>query len=110
MKKVIDLFRNKYFLVTISFVIWMLFFDRNDLFSQYEYRQQLNKLKTEREFYAKETNLVKREIKDLSTNQATVEKFARERYLMKKPDEDIFVILPEEKKEEESFFSSLKFW
>ncbi|MEY3678313.1 MAG: hypothetical protein RI924_454 [Bacteroidota bacterium] len=106
MNKIINLFSNKYFLSSAAFIAWMLFFDRNDLFSQYEYRTQLNKLKSERDFYAKETNLVKNEIEDLSTNQATVEKVAREKYLMKKPDEDIFVIIPEEKKEEKWFFSS----
>lgn len=108
MKKAIQLFSNKYFLISLAFIAWMLFFDRNDLFSQYEYRQQVNALKDEKEFYAKETRQVKREIRDLNTNKATVEKFAREKYLMKKPDEDIFIIIPEEKKEEKSFFSFLK--
>ena len=109
MNKVISLFSNKYFLVSAAFVAWMLFFDRNDLLSQREYRQQLGKLEEEKEFYAQETQLVKKEIHELNTNNAKVEQFAREKYLMKKADEDIFVIIPEKKKEEKSFFSFLKF-
>jgi len=107
MDRIIALFKNKYFLVSLAFVVWMLFFDRNDLFSQYEYRQQVQKLRSEKEFYALETGQVKKDLQELSTKQATIEKYAREKYLMKKPDEDIFVIIPEEKKEEKSFFSSL---
>lgn len=107
MDRIIALFKNKYFLVSLAFVVWMLFFDRNDLFSQHEYRQQVQKLRSEKEFYASETMKVKKDLQELSTKQATIEKYAREKYLMKKPDEDIFVIIPEEKKEEKSFFSSL---
>lgn len=109
MKKVIQIFSNKYFLVSAAFVVWMFFFDRNDLLSQREYRQQLTKLEEEKDFYAKETGQVKKEIHDLNTNKAIVEKVAREKYLMKKPDEDIFVIIAEAEKEEKSFFSFLKF-
>ncbi len=107
MKRVFNLFSNKYFLGSLAFAIWMLFFDRNDLFSQYEYRTQVNKLKTEKAFYGKETEQVKRDIVELSTKQATMEKFAREKYLMKKADEDIFVIIreePKEKKKKKFFF------
>jgi hypothetical protein len=50
MKRLIDLIKNKFFLVTLAFVIWMIFFDKNDLFSQYEYHQQLDKLKQNRFF------------------------------------------------------------
>ncbi len=107
MDRIIALFKNKYFLVSLAFVVWMLFFDRNDLFSQHEYRQQVKKLRSEKEFYASETGKVKKDLEELNTKQATIEKYAREKYLMKKPDEDIFVIIPEEKKEEKSFFSSL---
>ncbi|MFM6976690.1 MAG: FtsB family cell division protein [Sphingobacteriaceae bacterium] len=105
MNQFIQIIKNKYFLGSLAFVIWMLFFDRNDLFSQYEYRQQVNKLKAEKDFYAKETKQVEKDILELSTQPATLEKFAREKYLMKKPNEDIFVIIPEEKGKEKSFFS-----
>lgn len=75
----------------------MMFFDRNDLLSQYEYRSQLNKLKNEKEFYIKETLQVKTDLTELTTNKERLEKFAREKYLMKKDNEDVYVIIRENK-------------
>ncbi|CAM3940281.1 septum formation initiator family protein [Mucilaginibacter galii] len=100
MKRAVDLLKNKFFLVTVVFIVWMLFFDKNDLYSQYEQRQQLNKLEQERDFYTKETAQVSKELDELTSNPAKLEKFARERYLMKKANEDVFVIVKEKKKEE----------
>ena len=74
----------------------MLFFDRNDLMSQYEYSSQVNKLEEEREFYTKETEQVRKDLTELTTNREKLEKFAREKYLMKKENEDIYVIIPEQ--------------
>ena len=93
MKRLLHLFRNKYFVVTIAFVVWMIFFDKNDLFSQYQYHSQLSKLKHERDFYQKETAKVHQELDELTTNKEELEKFAREKYLMKKDNEDVFVIV-----------------
>ncbi|GAB2698035.1 septum formation initiator family protein [Mucilaginibacter koreensis] len=104
MKRLIDLLKNKFFLVTLVFIAWMLFFDKNDLFSQYEYRQQLSKLEQERDFYLKETAQVSKELDELSSNRAKLEKFAREKYLMKKDNEDVFVIVKEKKEEKKSLF------
>jgi cell division protein FtsB len=95
MKRLVVQVTNKYFLVSIGFVVWMLFFDRNDLLSQYEYRSQLNKFKEEKAFYIAEIEKVKTDLNDLTTNQEQLEKFAREKYLMKKDDEDVYVIIRE---------------
>jgi cell division protein FtsB len=100
MKRLIALFSNKFFLVTVAFIAWLVFFDRNDLLSHYEYHQQLSKLKQERDFYQKETDKVTKELDELSSNPAQLEKFAREKYLMKKDNEDIYVIVKEKKEEE----------
>ena len=84
---------------------WMLFFDRNDLMSQYEYRRQLNKLEAEKEFYTIESEKAVQDLNELTTDRSKLEKFAREKYLMKKDNEDVFVIVKEEeKKQKESFF------
>lgn len=99
MKRLIDLFRNKYFLATVAFAMWMLFFDKNDMMSQYEYRSQANKLQEEKEYFEKETAQVKKDLNELNTNLNTAEKFAREKYFMKKDNEDVFVIIHEEKKD-----------
>jgi cell division protein FtsB len=95
MQRLIDLFKNKFFLVTLAFVIWMVFFDKNDLFSQYQYHQQLSKLRVERDFYKTETAKVSKDLDELTSDPQKLEKFAREKYLMKKDNEDVFVIVKE---------------
>ena len=97
MKRFLNLFRNKYFLVSFIFLVWMVFFDRNDLFSQWEYHQQVSKLQQERDFYQKETAKVHQDLDELTSNKGKLEKFAREKYLMKKDNEDVFVIVKEKK-------------
>jgi cell division protein FtsB len=99
MKRFLNLFRNKYFLVSSIFLVWMVFFDRNDLFSQYEYHQQVSKLKQERDFYQKETAKVHQDLDELTSNKEKLEKFAREKYLMKRDNEDVFVIVKEKKQD-----------
>lgn len=73
----------------------MMFFDRNDMLSQYEYRSEVSKLQEEKDFYEKETAHVKKDLDELNTNLNTAEKFAREKYFMKKDNEDVFVIVKE---------------
>jgi cell division protein FtsB len=99
MKRLFNLFRNKYFLVSMAFLVWMIFFDKNDLFSQYQYHQQVSKLKQERDFYLKETTKVRKDLDELTSNPQMLEKFAREKYLMKKDNEDVFVIVQPKKEE-----------
>ncbi len=99
MNKVFEIFRNKYFIATAAFVVWMLFFDKNDMLSQYEYRAELHKLQEEKDFYERETKQVNKDLNELSTNLKSAEKFAREKYFMKKDNEDIFVIVKEKAKD-----------
>lgn len=96
MRNLFSLFRNKYFLAIAAFAVWMMFFDKNDMISQYEYSAQLKKLQQEKEFYTKETAAVKKDLKELDSNLHTAEKFAREKYYMKKPNEDVFVVVREQ--------------
>ncbi|MBC7566387.1 MAG: septum formation initiator family protein [Pedobacter sp.] len=97
MNRVLELLRNKYFLSVIAFVVWMLFFDKNDILAQYEFKSQVNKLQEEKDFYVKEIETVKKDLNELNTNLNTAEKFAREKYFMKKDNEDVFVIVKEVK-------------
>ena len=99
MKRLINLFRNKYFLVSVAFVVFMIFFDKNDIFSQYQYYKQVSKLKQERDFYQKEITKVNQDLDELSSDPKKLEKFAREKYLMKKDNEDVFVIQQAKKEE-----------
>ncbi len=103
MNRLLNLLKNKYFIASLAFVIWMLFFDRNDVVSQYDYRTQVKKLEEEKEFYNKEIAAVEKDLNDLTTDKAKLEKFARERYLMKRDNEDVFVIV-EEKAKKKSIF------
>lgn len=103
MKRTVGIISSKYFLVSAFFVVWMLFFDRNDMISQYEYRKLLNKLEEEKEFYTNETQRVKDDLQELSSDKEALEKFAREKYLMKKENEDVYVIVKEQKKEKTLF-------
>lgn len=97
MNRLIELFRNKYLLCLIAFMIWMFFFDKNDIIAQYEFKSQVDKLQEEKDFYVKEIETVKKDLNELNSNFNTAEKFAREKYFMKKDNEDVFVIVKEVK-------------
>ena len=90
--------RNKFLLATTAFVIWMLFFDRNDVFTQMQRRSELNELKQSRQYFQKQIDENRRFSKDLQFNASAIEKYAREKYLMKRDNEDLFIIQPLEKK------------
>ncbi len=99
MNRLLQLIKNKYFLSVIAFVVWMLFFDKNDFLAQYEFKSEVSKLQEEKDFYVKEIAQVKNDLNELNTNLNTAEKFAREKYFMKKDNEDVFVIIHEAKKD-----------
>jgi hypothetical protein len=73
----------------------MLFLDSNDLYTQYRLRNQLKNLNQEKEFYLKKIDEVQLEREQLLTDTEALEKFAREKYLMKKETEDLYVIVEE---------------
>jgi cell division protein FtsB len=91
--KFLKLIKNKYLLTTIGIVVWLLFFDKNDVFSQADLMVKLNELKADRSYYISEIENNKREIEELKTNKKSLEKFAREKYHMKKDNEDVYVIV-----------------
>ncbi len=95
-KKIFNIIRNKYLLTIIGLVVWIVFFDKNDLKTQLKLRDDVKKLQEERNYYAAEIKQITSDISELNTNPETLEKFAREKYLMKKDNEDIFVIVEEE--------------
>ena len=75
--------------------MWMLFVDANDLRSQFSLNQKLRELEAEKSFYEQEIKQVNYDREELLTNDELLEKFAREKYLMKKPEEDVYVIVKE---------------
>lgn len=97
MKKIVPYIKNKYLLTLIGLAVWVIFFDKNDLKTQLELRSKVKQLEKERDYYAQEITAINTQIKELTTNPKTLEKFAREKYLMKRDNEDIFVIVEEKK-------------
>ncbi len=92
MKKVIPFILNKYSLTTVFFIVWMLFFDQRDIFYVLEQKQKLKELEIKKKYYQQEIEKTKKDLTDLQYNSAAIEKFAREKYLMKKDGEDIYVL------------------
>ena len=91
-KKLGPLFRNFYAVTGISFLVWMTFLDSNDLITRFKMGSKLRTLENEKEFYQEKIGEVEKDKQELTTNRELLEKFAREKYLMKKPSEDIFTI------------------
>jgi cell division protein DivIC len=91
-KRLPPIFRNFYSLSIIFFVVWMIFFDSNDWISRYRLGAKLRTLENEKEYYQEKIEEVTKDQKELMGNNELLEKYAREKYLMKKEKEDIFVI------------------
>jgi cell division protein DivIC len=85
-------FRNFYFLTAFFFLIWMLVLDNNDLLSRYKLGAKLRSLENEKEYYEEKIKEVEKDRDELFGDKESVEKFAREKYLMKKESEDIFIV------------------
>jgi cell division protein DivIC len=92
MQELRRIFGNKYLITGITFAVWMLFFDRNDVTLQLKRVHELKKLQESEQRMDKQITDTKRELSLLKTNPQTLEKYARERYLMKKENEDLFII------------------
>jgi Septum formation initiator. len=92
MKKVPFILSNKYFLVTVFFVVWMLFFDQRDFFYVREQKQKLKDLEMKKKYYEGEIEQTQKELINLQNSSFAIEKLAREKYLMKKDGEDIYII------------------
>ena len=96
MERLLAIIRNKYVITSVAFAVWMLFFDRHDVATQYDYYSQLKGLKEEKAFYTTEIERVNKAIHDLNTDPQALQRVAREKYKMKKENEDVFVIIERE--------------
>jgi cell division protein DivIC len=92
-EKLPPVFRNKYVLTIIIFVVWVTLLDSNNLISRFKEMSELHKLKIDREYYIKKIEDDKQKLHELKTDNHNLEKFAREQYHMKKADEDLYLIL-----------------
>lgn len=98
MRKILPILKNKYFLTGVFFVVWIFFFDSNRLLSTFRYKKELYNVEKERDYYLNEITTNKSLLQLYKTNKKALAKFAREKYMMKKDNEDIFLIVEEESK------------
>ena len=83
---------NKYLLVGTAFAIWMLFFDRNNVPQQIQKMQELKNLEKSEQLLSTQIAGTREELDQLKNNPETLEKYAREKYMMKKENEDLYII------------------
>lgn len=89
----LPLFRNKYLLAGTAFTVWIVFFDRHDLFTQRERKQELEALEKSKEYYIDQIARERKSLEELQRNPAVIEQYAREQYGMKRDNEDVFLIV-----------------
>ena len=92
LKKLPKAFRNFYFLTAFFFLLWMVALDSNNLFMRYQLTSKLRSLENEKVYYEEKIMEVEKDRDELFGDNESLEKFAREKYLMKKETEDIFIV------------------
>jgi len=90
--KIPSFLKNKYILVLIAVLVWFMFFDQNNLIQQYRYSRQLKDFRAEKEYYLNEIARDSIDLDKLKNNPEELERYAREKYLMKRENEDIYII------------------
>jgi cell division protein FtsB len=93
LKKILNVLLNKYLITTVAFIVWLVFFDSNNLLMQQDLKNKLKELRLEKKFYLDEIRKDSILTRQLMTDTAALEKFARERYLMKREGEDVFLVV-----------------
>ena len=89
-------FKNFYFVSSLFFIVWLSFVDSNDLFLQIGLSTKKDELINEKRFYEHKIRELKNDKAALENNPELLEKLARERYLMKKENEDLYIIVDED--------------
>jgi cell division protein DivIC len=85
--------KNKFLLTGAIFFAWIALFDSNSCYDQMKLKKEKENLDTEKNFYIGKINEDSLSLKLLKTDDKSLEKFARENYMMKKDNEDVYVIL-----------------
>lgn len=82
---------NKYLLISLLFGVWMLFLDNYSYMDQRQINNQIDELQDNKKYYQDEIRKDKENIK-LLKNQDQVEKYAREKYYMKRENEEVYLV------------------
>ena len=93
--KIWPVLKNKYVLTISVFAIWMLFFDQNNAVDRLRMSSEIRQLEDDREYYLEQIEKDSTRLHELTTDKENLEKYAREQFLMKKNNEDVFVIIEE---------------
>ena len=88
--------KNKYILTLLVFLVWIILLDPNNLISRVREVKTRNRLEREKEYYMGRIEEDRRKLNELRTSNENLEKYAREQYRMKRPDEDLFIIVTPE--------------
>ncbi len=83
--------RHKYLITILVFAVIIVFLDENSLWRRWSYEREADNMRDEIERYRKEYEESTEQLNELMVDSGVIERIARERYLMKKPNEDIFV-------------------
>jgi len=100
-KALLPYLKNKYVLTLIGALVWISFFDRNDIITTMRYHRKLENLKKEKAYYEAEILKYRDDLDNLMSSPENMEKYGREEYLMKRDNEDVYVIIDESKLGEE---------
>lgn len=84
--------RSRYVCAVSIFLVWITFFDSDNLFVKYGKSKEIERLEAERDRLTSAIKEDKRRMSELRNNRESLEKFAREEYFMKKDDEVVFII------------------
>jgi len=91
-KKILPYLKNKYILTLLVFFVWVLFFDQNNLVDRFISQRQIRQLERDNQYFRDRIREDSTRMNELKTDNENLEKFAREQYLMKRENEDIFII------------------
>lgn len=86
-------FLNKYIITVLLFLVWMTFFDSTSFLVINEINKEIARYEKQLEYYKEEYHKNDSFYKKLMNNKEEKEKFARENYFMKKPNEEIFILV-----------------
>ena len=85
--------KNKYLLTALGFAVWLLFFDDRDIITtHFKHKSELSRLEKSRDYYLKQIKTTNQELEQLKSDPVLLEKYAREKYWMKKDNEDLFIV------------------
>jgi cell division protein DivIC len=91
-KKLLPYLKNKFILTLVVFFVWILFFDQNNLVDRHISLRRIRQLERDKHYFKESIKQDSTRMKELRTDNDNLEKFAREQYLMKRDNEDIYII------------------